>query len=173
MNQLKLRNGAYPEWGDLEDGQWQAVLKNYFFLNANRFGFDNVESKKDLFPPGLKYFNDWELVEIGFVKIHQQIVGQFELNTSCKEKLLTRNFVTHQKNNFSSGSRQELGEDHFNYEFDILYFFNDLKLIGTYINHEQQILFNCEEEFHLLKKLDQSLQDAIIDEQVLIKAFQK
>lgn len=171
LNQIQIQEGAFPKWENLEDYQWEGTLKNYFFLNSNRFGFNDVESKEDLFPIGLTYFKDWDINEIDLIEVHNELICQFELNELCKKKLLNRDFTVHQKNFSPPRSYQDYDEDHFYYEFDVIYFFKDLELIGFYVNHEQEIIFKCQKEFKLLENLDKSIKEFIIDAEEFDNAF--
>ncbi|WP_100335950.1 hypothetical protein [Hymenobacter chitinivorans] len=164
MSNLELEGENCPAWDFITDEDWQSVLNNFVFKIADSFAFAGVFKKADLFPDGLSYFGDWVLEAGGLVEADDDIVCMFQLNESCKAKLLQYEFAVH---NFKS----EKFSDY--YEFDQLYFFSGERLIANYINHEGMIVFLDlnDNEAILIESLDPHLKAAFVDSSAFAAAF--
>ena len=173
LNSIKLEGKNSPSWNNIPDDVWQTFLNDFFFKVSDRFAFMDVLEKRDLFPTGLHFFDDWELEDLGLIEFENDIVCQFKLNEDCKQKLLTQEFAVHEIGMMPPRSYQDFDEQHYYYEFDELYFFSAGRLVGVFINHENMIEFRNlnETELELLNSLDKRLTNDIIDQFAFTKSI--
>ena len=170
LNAIKMKGEFFPSWDGVPSEIWIDILEKYFFKTSDSFGFSGVLEKKDLFPKGLEFFNDWELKDIGLIEFENEIVCRFDLNKDCRQKLIKFDFAVHEKGFSTPRNYWEFDENHFYYEFDILFFFKKQDLIGYYINHEDMIGFvNNTENIKLLDTLDEKTREFIIESTELEK----
>ncbi len=174
LNSFKLEGKQTPSWTSIPNQTWQAILKDFFFEFSDSFAFMDVLEKKDLFPKGLTFFENWELESTDLIDLDGNIVCKFKLNDNCKHKLLNQDFAVHETGMVPPRDYREYDADHYYYEFDELYFFSAARLIGVFINHEDMIQFKNlnEKEISLLHQLDNSITVDIIDELDLQKSIQ-
>ena len=174
LNAIKLKGEFSPSWEGVPFHIWQKILKDYFFKLSDSFGFIGVLETKDLFPQGLEFFENWDLKEQGLVEFNDEIVCRFELNEDCRKKLLQQEFAVHEKGMNPPRSYREFDEEHYYYEFDVLYFFNKDRLVGYFVNHEDIIGFvDNPGDIRLLYSLDESITNYIIESTELEKAFKE
>jgi hypothetical protein len=164
--------GEFLSWESIPQDVWISILENYFYKISDSFGFDGVLEKKNLFPAGLDFFNDWDLQEVDLVEFEKKIVCRFNLNENCKERLLYSEFAVHQKGMSPPRNYWEFDADHFYYELDVLYFFKESRLIGYYVNHDSALCFiNDPTDLKLLYSLDESITKFIIESTEIEKTF--
>jgi len=165
LNNLEISGDNYPSWDTIPDEVWKAMLTDVVFKISDSFAFMGVSKKADLFPDGLPYFNDWKLDTIEIIEVEDDVVCKFQLNESCKSKLLEYEFAVH-----SFKSKQ------FNnyYEFDQLYFFSGDRMIVNYINHESMLDFiNLNKnEVRFIEELEPHIKKFLIESSVLTAAFE-
>ncbi len=162
-NNYNLGGKNGPSWENISDEVWKIILSDFFYMTADSFGFSSVLERKDLFPTGLEFFENWQLEEASISEIKSNLSCKFKLNDTCKLKLLEKDFSIHQKGN--PGNFKFHDELNYYYEFDELYFFSGNRLIGVFVNHENFIEFKdlVEDEIKLLNQLDKTITKDIID----------
>ncbi|OUJ74542.1 hypothetical protein [Hymenobacter crusticola] len=165
LNNLEISGANYPSWDTIPDEVWQGILNNFIFKISDSFAFMGVSKKADLFPNGLSYFNNWKLDIIELIEVEDDIVCRFQLNESCKSKLLEYEFAVH-----SFKSKQFSNY----YEFDQLYFFSGNRLVVNYINHESMLDFIDlnETEIKFIEGLEPHIKKFLIDPSVLTVALE-
>jgi hypothetical protein len=174
LNCVRLEGKQTPSWSSIPYQTWQTILNDFFFKLADSFAFMGVLDKKDLFPKGLTFFENWKLETTALIDLDGNIICKFKLNDDCKERLLNQDFTLHENGMNPPRDYREYDDEHYYYEFDELYFFSAERLIGVFINHEDMIQFKNlteQEMFHLLQ-LDNSITVDIIDELDLQKSIQ-
>jgi hypothetical protein len=174
MNSIRLEGKQTPSLSSIPHQTWQTILNDFFFKLADNFAFKGVLEKKDLFPKGLTFFENWDLQSNDLLELDGSIVCKFQLNDDCRQKLLNQDFSVHEKGMNPPRDYREYDEDHYYYEFDELYFFSADRLIGVFINHEDMIQFKnlTQQEYSLLLQLDKSITVDIIDDLDLQKSIQ-
>jgi hypothetical protein len=173
LKSINLNGENSPSWINIPYESWQHILKNFFYKISDRFGLSEVSEINAIFPIGLDYFKDWDLKEVDLIEYQDKIVLLFELNESCKNKLLDFNFSVHSKGMDPPRSYRDFDTNHFYYEFDELYFYSENRLIGKYINHEDMIEFiNLNHfELELLNQLNEEIKKDIIERDEFNNAF--
>ena len=172
MNIKSVNGEFFPQWDSIPEWAWREIMERFFFKLANRFGFSEVSLKKDLFPKGLNYFEDWDLKEIDLIDVHGKTVCQFDLGQSQKELILAGDFSVHEKGMIPPRSYWEFDEHHYYYEFDELHFFRDDIRLGTFINHEDMITFESfDERESQLSTLSENVKDLILESERINRIF--
>ena len=131
MNSVRLEGKQTPSWSSIPSPTWKTILNDFFFKLADSFAFMDVLEKKDLFPKGLVFFENWKLESTALIDLDSNIVCKFKLNNDCKEKLLIQDFAIHEKGMNPPRDYREYDDEHYYYEFDELYFFSAEKLIKS------------------------------------------